>query len=123
NRGTLTLNRVIVQSNQARDSGGGGIYSEGDLTIEGSTIRSNSSIGTRGEDGRFFFLGQWIALPGGPGGSAYGGGVSIGGGTASISNSTIKGNTARGGDGGAGVSVKVDGMTLRSAGGNGGSGF
>jgi hypothetical protein len=124
NRGTLTLDGVIVQNNQARGAAGGGVYSEGNLIIEGSTIQGNSALGSRGRDGDYyFFFGGWIVQPGSPGGSAFGGGVYIGGGTLSISNSSIKGNTARGGDGGDGVSVKADGVLLRSAGGDGGDAF
>lgn len=119
NRGNLTLDRVTVQNNRSRS--GGGIYSVGNLTVEGSTIRSNTSLGLRGDDGRYFFFGIWITSPGMPGGPAYGGGVSVAGGTASISNSTIRDNTAWGGDGGAGVDVRVDGVRLQSAGGDGGS--
>jgi hypothetical protein len=55
--------------------------------------------------------------------SAYGGGVYIGGGAASISNSTLRDNLVQGGDGGAGVNVNVGGMLLRSAGGDGGNAF
>ena len=112
NRGTLTLDRVVVQNN--RSTSGGGVYSEGNLIIEGSTIRFNSAIGNRGYDGFYFFIGGWHAVAGGPGESSYGGGVTIGGGIASISNSTIRDNTARGGDGGAGVDAKPDGVRVRT---------
>lgn len=121
NRGTLTLDHVTIQNN--RSGSGGGVYSVGDLIVEGSTIRGNSAIGDRGSDGHYFFFGIWIATPGMPGGPAYGGGVTIAGGTASISNSTLTDNLARGGDGGAGVNVNVDSTPLRSAGGDGGDGF
>jgi hypothetical protein len=125
NRGTLTLDRVIVQNNKATNvAAGGGVYSVGSLILEGSTIRGNSAVGSRGRDGSYFFFGnQWFVEPGSPGGSAYGGGVYIGGGTVSISNSSITANTARGGDGGTGVNAKPGGVLLRSAGGDGGNGF
>jgi hypothetical protein len=125
NRGALTLDRVVVQNNRVVDSlaVGGGVYSEGNLIIKGSTIRGNSAVGARGYDGSYYCFGTWFVSPGGVGGSAYGGGVYLGGGSVSISNSAITANTARGGDGGAGVDAKPDGVVLRSAGGDGGNGF
>jgi predicted outer membrane repeat protein len=94
NQGTLVLSGVTVQKNVAEanygssgPASGGGIWSNGSLTIENqSTIQFNSVVGTGT-------------------GSGYGGGICIAGGTADISNTTIgsppaegyAGNTALGG--------------------------
>jgi hypothetical protein len=137
NRGTLTLNRVIVQNNTAQGTedlrttlpgspaAGGGVFSEGTLILEGSTILSNAAIGGNGGNGAVVNI--WgigpDPVPGGAGGSAYGGGVYIGGGTVSISNSVLTANTARGGDGGNGVNAKLYGRTFHTAGGDGGNGY
>jgi hypothetical protein len=102
NLGTLTLNHVAVEFNEAfgvfsqtkngkqgssGDAAGGGIWSNGSLTIENqSAIDYNKVIGAGT-------------------GNGYGGGICVAGGTASISNTTIGaspispsgGNTALGG--------------------------
>src|SRR5262249_39650389 len=108
NQGSLALEGVIVQNNQAhgRNYGpigfggvayatggmGGGLYSSGTLTITDTTIQNNSAIGGSG----------YSLLAGFPGSSSLGGGIYIAGGTAIISNSTIAGNAAQGGTGGPG---------------------
>jgi hypothetical protein len=90
NQGSLSLTRVTVQNNVALGewgwgATGGGIWSNGALTLEATTIQNNQA---RGLDGT--------------GGSAFGGGVYIGGGTALLTGVTLSGNTAQGGNGGDG---------------------
>jgi hypothetical protein len=106
NAGNLALDGVTVQNNAAygvdaakygyaTQAWGGGVYSSGSLTVTGSIIQNNTAIGGRGSDGKLYD--EWVSLGGEHG---VGGGVYIAGGTALISNSTITGNLARGGDGG-----------------------
>jgi CSLREA domain-containing protein len=75
NRGTLTVNNSTVSSNTA-DSHGGGIrnYDTGTLTLNDSTVGYNSAD--------------------------YGGGIYDYGGTLTLNNSTVNGNTADGYGGG-----------------------
>jgi hypothetical protein len=122
NQGTLSLESVVVQNNTAQggpgsaggygpgsggDGTGGGIYSTGALTLQGCTIRNNFALGGRGGDG--YLAPQSMpgnltrhAYDGTDGGNGYGGGVYIAAGTATIRNSTITANTAKGGAGGDG---------------------
>src|SRR5207248_1646082 len=96
NQGTLTLNGVNVQHNiaQGMPSGyfisppavGGGIYSSGSLTLQGSTLQNNQALGSD-------------AYPGTTGGDAYGGGIYVAGGIASLTNVILSSNTAQGGNG------------------------
>jgi plastocyanin len=112
NQGTLTLSRVIVQNNTARgydafglpslpggSAAGGGLYSSGSLTLEGCLIQNNVAIGGRGGDGS---NDPDLGHDASPGGIAIGGGLYVGGGTVTISNSTLTANTAQGGAGGNG---------------------
>jgi hypothetical protein len=91
NQGALTLNGVTVQNNTAQasdftfsDCAGGGIYTSGALTLAGCTIQNNHALGGAGARN-------------GP--AAYGGGLYVAGGTASLTNVTLSGNTAQGGNG------------------------
>jgi hypothetical protein len=86
NQPALTLtNDVISNSTTADTHGGGGIFSEGDLTLTGSTVSGNSSTAV----------------------DAPGGGISgpiqtylSGGPSLTVTNSTISGNTSNGSGGG-----------------------
>jgi hypothetical protein len=89
NQGALTLSGVHVDKNQADGSGsgafgvpagGGGIWSNGSLTLENGTV-----------------LGGNVARGGDPGGAAFGGAVYVAGGTANITNTTFLDNSAIGG--------------------------
>ncbi len=122
NQGTLAAKGVTIQGNAARgadgfsvwysnapgsDAFGGGLYSDGTLTMENCIIRNNVAGGGRGADG--FFRpssmpgsSQGGGVPGSDGGSAYGGGLYIGGGTVTIRSSTVDSNIAQGGAGGVG---------------------
>ena len=107
NQGTLVLSQVLVQGNTAagdwgwgQSAAGGGVWSNGSLTVENSSVFSMNMA--QGDD-------QFSAN--GPGGSAYGGGICIAGGTANISDSffgafipgigvaRMRGNEAAGGKG------------------------
>ncbi len=141
NQGTVVLSGVGVYGNAAvgtsgstitkknmtppcgQDAAGGGIWSNGSLTVENQTvIRGNSATG--GVGGYNYATQQY-----GPGGNAFGGGIYIAGGTANITGSTIGvyyplggygiGNTAQGGNGsvpgsayGGGVYVAAGTVTL-----------
>jgi hypothetical protein len=99
NQGALTLSGVIVANNQAYDaisdinpSGGGGIWSNGSLTIEnGTLVQGNIARGAAGESvpdhGNY------------PAGAGLGGAVYVAGGTANITNTTFTWNVACGGAG------------------------
>jgi hypothetical protein len=54
---------------------------------------------------------------------AYGGGLYVSGGTASLTKVTLYSNTAQGGDGGSGGWLYVKGRRIGYAGGNGGNGL
>lgn len=69
--GSMTLERVTVRGNTTEDDSG--IYSDATLVIADSTISGNTTTGT---------------------GTTEGAGVFIDGGTASITNSTISGNSS-----------------------------
>ncbi|MCT7967693.1 DUF4347 domain-containing protein, partial [Laspinema sp. D1] len=76
NEGTLTLNRSTITGNRAEDDGGG-IKNEGILTVSGSTISNNSAESTINDNEA----------------GNHGGGIQNDG-TAFISNSTISNNRA-----------------------------
>jgi hypothetical protein len=90
---------------------GGGVYSSGTLTVQGSIIRNNQAIG--GVGGAAYTSGP------GAGGNAYGGGLYISSGTATISGTTLSANTAQGGAGGAGGQGDPYGNYSGANGGNG----
>jgi hypothetical protein len=113
NQGTLNLTGVTVQNNiavgnggssgswinyPAGNAGGGGVWSSGVLTITDSIIANNQAVGGHGADGARSVNGSGSSP--GEGGNGYGGGVYIAGGTATITGTSITGNTALGGDGG-----------------------
>jgi probable HAF family extracellular repeat protein len=107
NSGDLSLTGVTVQHNIAegipgsncgrcgrggpgRSGLGGGIYSDGSLLLENSTLQNNQVRGGPGGHG-----------PGGQGrgGFGAGGGLSVWAGTATLLGSVVAGNTALGGTG------------------------
>lgn len=98
NGGTLSLEQVTVEANQAVGSPaapggvaqGGGIYTEGDLQAVGCTISGNLALGGEG------------ASCGDDGGDGSAGGLFHGGGNVVMFNSTVSGNMARSGDSGGG---------------------
>jgi hypothetical protein len=103
NQGTLDLNGVTVQANLAQgrssgrlhgqDAAGGGIWSNGTLTLEnGTKVQNNEALGGPGGVGTY----------GSPGGNGFGGGVYVAGGTVNLAGTTLSGNTAQGGHGGSG---------------------
>jgi hypothetical protein len=143
NQGILNLSGVTVQNNVAQgaegglnlpgqSAAGGGIYSAGVLTLQASSIQNNQAIGGQGGQGEGppSRGGYPIAAPGGAGGSALGGGLYVGGGAASLTDTILAGNTAQGGLGGngsvGGVVVGVDAMggsgSVNIPGGKGGTG-
>jgi hypothetical protein len=92
--GTLTLNRVLVQGNQATGitgnpatASGGGLRNLGTFAATSSSFTGNSSVGS-------------------------GGGIQHGSGTLALTNSTIAGNSALGSTGGGGIKVLGAGVTL-----------
>src|SRR5262249_20064640 len=91
---TLTLSGVTVQNNVAQGfdgaAGGGGIWSSGTLTVADSMIRSNQALG-----GASYYFGD--TENGMYGWSGYGGGLHVAGGPVTLRNTTITGNTAKGG--------------------------
>jgi hypothetical protein len=135
NQGTLVLSAVLLHNNVAEgdpggyDAAGGGVWSNGSLTLENaSVIQGNSALGgpsdSQSPGGSAFGGGVYVAggtanltgttctsnkaqgggvngIPGTVGGSAYGGAVYVAGGTVTLSADTL-GNTPGGGGGGAG---------------------
>jgi hypothetical protein len=145
NQGTLILNDVAVTNSIAGSGGpggpgggtpkdaalamggdggsggaGGGIYNTGTLTLTGVTISGNRG-GNGGQGGQGGQGGAGNGGAGGHGGNGGdGGGISNVGGTLTVVDSTINGNTAGpGGPGGNGN----QGSATSGAGGNGGAGF
>ena len=118
NLGHLSLTGVTVRNNTAQaygygqDAYGGGVYSDGSLTVTDATIQSNAARGGEGSHGGW--LDTWgggkFYQPGGDGGSALGGGIHIAGGPATITNTSITGNIARGGNGGSPGGDNGDGI-------------
>ena len=92
---------------------GGGIYSVGGtLTLTGSTISSNAATGGAGGGGADgMFVASMPGGAGGAGGSGYGGGIHIGAGSLTLTNSDLQSNTAQGGAGG-GVKLDMRGRRL-----------
>jgi hypothetical protein len=112
NVGSLTLSGVTVQGNVAANnvgsSAGGGIFSSGTLDIQaGSVIQNNQAIGAAGFNGYPVRNDPYGA--GGPGFNGLGGGIYVGGGTATLNGVTLSGNAAIGGQGGNGASSSSGG--------------
>jgi hypothetical protein len=113
NQGALVLSHVLVQNNTAQgaigdgqSAAGGGVWSNGSLTVENSSVFANNSAQGSNQN----YTGSQN------GGSAYGGGICIAGGTANVTNTFfgafirggsgyagLQGNSAFGGTGGAGT--------------------
>jgi hypothetical protein len=117
NGGNLTLDDVVVQNNVARggagpgnggapgyNARGSGLYStNGMLTISNSTLAANAASGGAGAyNGRSCSYSTFCTIDrdGGTGGASQGGGLYVGRGTLTLSNSTIASNTLHGGTGG-----------------------
>ncbi len=103
NQGALTLSGVTVQSNEVKplfnlgSAMGGGIWSNGSLTLEnGTLVQDNRVLGSSGEESF----------------DAFGGAMYIAGGSASISNTTFTGNTAAAGVGAGGPDASGFGGAL-----------
>jgi hypothetical protein len=117
--GSVIIQSCTIQNNEAFTANGftaagGGIYSTGSLTVQSTTIQNDSAIG-----------GNSTGL-GGTGGSAFGGGIYIGGGTVDLSNVVLDLNAAQGGNGAEGGQVETSGRggkPYRVGNGNGGNGL
>jgi hypothetical protein len=109
NGGDVTLDHVVLQNNVAQggtrfdglNARGGGLYSTGGtLTIANSTVAANGASGGVGAyDGASGCV-STCTFPGGTGGGSQGSGLYVGRGALTISDSTIAGNSLRGGTGG-----------------------
>lgn len=113
--GTLSLNGVTVQNCAAQGGfpSGGAIYSSGVLTVANSVIQNNQALGGTGDVGPNSTT---------PGGSARGGGICLVGGSATLTDSALSSNVARGGDGGKGGKFYFFRMQYFLPGGPAGSG-
>lgn len=107
NQGTLAVSNCQVLRNTAIGRFGGGIYNSGNLGLLSSTISTNEALGTSGAPGAG-------GAGGGGGGGGLGGGIFIADGRVNISDVTVFGNIARGGNGGTNT------FTVGSNGGTGG---
>ena len=114
----LTLEGLTLQNGLASGSGvsaqGGAIYTQGALTLNGVTVQNNTAQGVNGTQGV-------NGGAGGNGGDAFGGGVYVAAGTATLTNDTLSGNTAQGGGGGNACAGGIHGGGGGGRG-NGGSG-
>jgi hypothetical protein len=129
-QGGLNLTRVTVQNNLALgshggnssdyfggpggDALGGGVYiGGGTALLNGVTLSGNTAQGGDGGDGGVGWLydrhgnpWRYVAYPGGSGGVGYGGGLYAAGGTVTLLDTSVTGNTAQGGTGGRGGSER-----------------
>jgi hypothetical protein len=111
---TLVLSSVTVQGNVAQgsngtttqkgdgtpgnDAAGGGVWSNGTLTLEnGTLVQNNQAIGGNGGNG---VTEHNVVGIGGVGGDASGGGLYVAAGTAYVTGASISNNSAQGGAGG-----------------------
>jgi len=129
NSGTMTLNQVFVNNNNAIFSGGGtgetsggGISSTGTMIIIAGTVQSNFGFLAAGgidNTGMLTITGSTISnnQTGNPGHFGWSGGGIINGGTMTIQDSTISGNTAFGGDldGGYGGGISGNNNTITNS--------
>jgi hypothetical protein len=129
NSGTMTLNQVIVNNNNASFSGGGkgltsggGISNTGTMIIIAGTIQSNMGFWSAGgiyNAGMMTITGSTISdnQTGSPGHFGGSGGGVINGGTMTIQDSTINGNRAFGGDlqGGEGGGISGNNNTITNS--------
>ena len=103
---SLELQDAIVSANLAATSGGG-IENDGSLTITGSTIENNSTIGAGGTGGGIEHLGASLSITNSTimsnTSQGDGGGLLLGG-TTNLKNDTIANNSTGGQGGGLAVS-------------------
>ncbi len=129
NSGTMTLDQVIVNNNNAFFSGqgtgvpsGGGISNTGTMIIIAGTVQSNMGFWSAGgiyNTGMMTITGSTISnnQTGNPGHFGGSGGGIVNGGTMTIQDSTISGNRALGGDlqGGDGGGISGNNNTITNS--------
>ncbi|MGI8857394.1 MAG: choice-of-anchor Q domain-containing protein [Thermomicrobiales bacterium] len=99
NFGTLTLDHVALTGNTASNNtgGGGGIWSDGTLTVTNSTISNNHATGASGTGGGLRVNGGSATLVNvtisGNSAAASGAGIFTGGGTVTLTNAIVAGNS------------------------------
>jgi predicted outer membrane repeat protein len=111
--GTVTVTNSTFSGNSAYD-GGGSIYSNGWLTVTNSTFSGNSATGVGGggitNTGPLTVINSTFS---GNSATGVGGGIySNGSGTLTVTNSTFSGNSASDGDGGGIASGGYGGYTM-----------
>jgi hypothetical protein len=110
---SLTLQDLTLTDGLAQGTGvaaeGGAVYSSGELSLSGVTVQSNKAQGSNGTNA------TQAGAAGGNGANASGGGLYVAGGSVTLSNDTLSGNNAQGGNGGQGGNAAFGG-------GSGGSG-
>ena len=116
--GTLSLSGVAVQTCIAQgyfsEALGGGIFSAGVLAVVDSAIRNNQALAGDGAPNAY----QPV-----PGQTAEGGGLYVAGASMTLTNTTVESNLARGGNGANGGKDNSLGVTIWTAGGQGGNAF
>jgi hypothetical protein len=100
NAGTLTVENCTIAANSALSSGGG-IYNTGDLTVSASTVSGNTATGNIGESGSSGGGSGSTGGTGSKGEDGRGGGI-FNSGVLELTNVTLEGNQAKGGQGGDG---------------------
>jgi large repetitive protein len=109
---------------------GGGLYvAAGTVTLTDDTLSGNNAVGGRGGTGGDYvkvYVGtatEWGSAGSAGGGAGSGGGLYVAGGSVTLTNDTLSGNQATGGDGANGIqSNPGNGAVNVQAGGNGGAG-
>jgi uncharacterized repeat protein (TIGR01451 family) len=102
--GSLILQDLTLTGGLAQGAGtsaeGGAIYSSGTLWLDSVTLQSNEALGSNGVHGHN--IGFGFGGVGGNGGNGAGGGLFIAAGTATLSDDILSDNQAQGGIGGVG---------------------
>lgn len=103
NAGTLTINNSTISGNGATGKwGGGGIFTSSNLTINNSTISNNTSSLAYAYGGGIFVYGGTATINRSTvsaNQATYGGGIAVFSGTVAVNRSTLSGNQAAWGGG------------------------
>jgi hypothetical protein len=118
----LTLRGVVITDSKAQSGGGIFVSTDGQLTLEASTISGNRADGVGTPLGGGLYLGpSSVALvrnstiSGNQVIAGEGGGVFVDGGSLTVENSTISGNQAITGDGGGGLGARGGLLTVANS--------
>jgi hypothetical protein len=120
NLGTLALNNSVVLSNTSGNADGAGIYNSGTLTLNQTSVNLNYTGTASGDGGGLFNAGGSTTLTnstvnGNTASIGDGGGIYNSHGSLTLTNSTVSANTAGGGGDGGGIYNSHTSLTLRNS--------